>query len=216
MSERDRKHWARGKDWQEGGRKGEGGRRERRERHKKHRLVGREDHHAGERQGSCKLSMSTERSRHTCPTPPASRAHRCQRLTPDQYVLPGQIIVRQRGSGIHPGQHVSEGRDRTLYATEPGYVKFYASSLPYPHRASDPAAQAAKDAARPDVNMPRGMRQYVGIVRSREESLPRDERAVGRERRFWGWPRDDLMPLEAQVQSEPQPQAQSQAQSQSQ
>lgn len=116
---------------------------------------------------------------------------------PDQYVLPGQIIVRQRGSEIHAGQHIGKGRDHTLFATEPGYVKFYTSSLPFPHRAEDLAAQAAKDAARPDVNMPRGVRQFVGIVRNKEDALPRDERAVGRERRFWGWPREDLAPASA-------------------
>lgn len=82
------------------------------------------------------------------------------------------------------------GRDHTLYALEPGYIKFYTSSMPYPHRALDPVAQAAKDAARPNVNKPRGVKQFIGIVRSKEEALPRDERAEGRDRRFWGWPKE--------------------------
>ncbi|KAH9981331.1 ribosomal L27 protein-domain-containing protein [Lactifluus volemus] len=43
----------------------------------------------------------------------------------DQYVIPGNIIVRQRGTQFHPGQHVKMGRDHTLYATVPGYVRFY-------------------------------------------------------------------------------------------
>lgn len=30
----------------------------------------------------------------------------------------------------------------------------------------------------------------MGIVRDKEDKLPRDERAVGRERRFWGWPKE--------------------------
>jgi large subunit ribosomal protein L27 len=81
------------------------------------------------------------------------------------------------------------GRDHTLYALEPGYVKFYTSSLPFPHRVEDVAAHAAREAQRPLVNKPRGVRQIIGIVRSKEETLPRDERAVGRERRFWGWPK---------------------------
>lgn len=61
--------------------------------------------------------------------------------------------------------------------------------MPYPHRAVDVESHAAKDAARPAVNRPRGMRQFVGIVRNKEDTLPRDERALGRERRFWGWPK---------------------------
>jgi large subunit ribosomal protein L27 len=34
------------------------------------------------------------------------------------------------------------------------------------------------------------MRQYVGIVRDREERLPRDVAVEGRDRRFWGWPKE--------------------------
>ncbi|BEJ15047.1 hypothetical protein CspHIS471_0408140 [Cutaneotrichosporon sp. HIS471] len=108
----------------------------------------------------------------------------------NEYVLPGQILVRQLGTGIRPGQHVGIGRDNTLYALEPGYIKFYTSSMPYPHRAIDSVAQAAKDAARPNVNKPRGVKQFIGIVRAKEDALPRDERALGRDRRFWGWPKE--------------------------
>jgi len=36
----------------------------------------------------------------------------------------GTIIVRQRGTHIHPGTNVGLGRDYTIYATIDGYVKF--------------------------------------------------------------------------------------------
>lgn len=36
----------------------------------------------------------------------------------------GQIIVRQRGTKIHPGQNVRQGKDDTLYAAIDGIVKF--------------------------------------------------------------------------------------------
>lgn len=36
----------------------------------------------------------------------------------------GQIIVRQRGAGVHPGVNTEKGRDFTVYATAPGNVKF--------------------------------------------------------------------------------------------
>ncbi len=36
----------------------------------------------------------------------------------------GQIIVRQRGSKIHPGKNVLKGKDDTLYAALEGVVKF--------------------------------------------------------------------------------------------
>jgi large subunit ribosomal protein L27 len=39
-------------------------------------------------------------------------------------VTAGTIIVRQRGTRIHPGENVGKGSDDTLFATSPGTVKF--------------------------------------------------------------------------------------------
>ncbi len=41
-----------------------------------------------------------------------------------QSVLAGNILVRQRGTKIHPGNNVGIGSDDTLYALENGVVKF--------------------------------------------------------------------------------------------
>ena len=41
-----------------------------------------------------------------------------------QKVSAGTIIVRQRGTKIHPGTNVGVGRDYTLFATIDGYIKF--------------------------------------------------------------------------------------------
>ena len=41
-----------------------------------------------------------------------------------QFVLAGNIIVRQRGTKIHPGNNVGKGGDDTLFATVDGIVKF--------------------------------------------------------------------------------------------
>ena len=41
-----------------------------------------------------------------------------------QVVLPGGIIVRQRGTKIKPGSNVGLGRDHTLFALIEGKVKF--------------------------------------------------------------------------------------------
>ncbi|EPQ58284.1 hypothetical protein GLOTRDRAFT_110115 [Gloeophyllum trabeum ATCC 11539] len=78
----------------------------------------------------------------------------------DQYVIPGNIIVRQRGTQFHPGQHVKMGRDHTIYATVPGYVRFYKEKWM------------------------RGERKFVGVVLERGERLPRDDTALGRSRYF--------------------------------
>lgn len=53
--------------------------------------------------------------------------------------------------------------------------------------AENAAKQLVKDVP---VKRPRSLRQYVGIVREREEKLPRDVQAEGRDRRFWGWPKE--------------------------
>ncbi|RMG89061.1 MAG: 50S ribosomal protein L27 [Chloroflexi bacterium] len=41
-----------------------------------------------------------------------------------EYVIPGNIIVRQRGTKFHPGINVGIGKDHTLFATSEGYVVF--------------------------------------------------------------------------------------------
>ena len=40
-------------------------------------------------------------------------------------VIPGNILVRQRGTKWWPGQNVGMGRDHTIYATAEGQVKFH-------------------------------------------------------------------------------------------
>jgi large subunit ribosomal protein L27 len=41
-----------------------------------------------------------------------------------QFVLAGNILVRQRGTHIHPGENVGIGSDDTLFAKTNGTVKF--------------------------------------------------------------------------------------------
>ncbi len=41
-----------------------------------------------------------------------------------QAVLAGTIIVRQRGTKLHPGKNVGVGRDWTLFALKDGVVKY--------------------------------------------------------------------------------------------
>ncbi|ADE30309.1 50S ribosomal protein L27 [Rickettsia prowazekii] len=41
-----------------------------------------------------------------------------------QYVIPGNIIVRQRGTKIHPGINVGLGKDHTIFSLIEGRVEF--------------------------------------------------------------------------------------------
>ena len=56
------------------------------------------------------------------------RDSKAKRLGPKvfdgQQVNAGAIIVRQRGTRIHPGENVGRGGDDTLFAMKPGVVKY--------------------------------------------------------------------------------------------
>jgi large subunit ribosomal protein L27 len=58
------------------------------------------------------------------------RDSKAKRLGPKvfdgQAVNAGAILVRQRGTRIHPGENVGRGGDDTLFATTPGVVKYHA------------------------------------------------------------------------------------------
>jgi large subunit ribosomal protein L27 len=41
-----------------------------------------------------------------------------------EFVIPGNIIVRQRGTKFHPGENVGIGKDHTLFAKIEGFVVF--------------------------------------------------------------------------------------------
>ncbi len=41
-----------------------------------------------------------------------------------EQVIPGNIIIRQRGTTWHPGENVGIGKDHTIFAIKSGAVKF--------------------------------------------------------------------------------------------
>ena len=45
-----------------------------------------------------------------------------------EIVVPGNILIRQRGTKYHPGTNVGIGKDHTIFATVPGRVKFQRKS----------------------------------------------------------------------------------------
>ncbi len=58
-------------------------------------------------------------------------------------VISGNIIIRQRGTKVHPGTNVGMGKDHTLFALKDGTVKFHKTrSRTTVH--VDPAAAAAE------------------------------------------------------------------------
>ncbi len=63
-----------------------------------------------------------------------------------EIVVPGNIIVRQRGTKFHPGQNVGLGRDHTIFATVTGAVAFHTTTRGRTFISVVPAAAAAEAA----------------------------------------------------------------------
>jgi large subunit ribosomal protein L27 len=76
----------------------------------------------------------------------------------EQYVVPGNIIFKQRGTKWFPGENCGMGRDHTIYATEAGYVKYYLDPELHPKR------------------------KYIGVSFEREGTLPTPRNAPTRRR----------------------------------
>ncbi|CCD25795.2 mitochondrial 54S ribosomal protein bL27m NDAI_0G00190 [Naumovozyma dairenensis CBS 421] len=76
-----------------------------------------------------------------------------RRLGPKKYegqqVKTGQILMRQRGTKFYPGENVGIGKDHTLFALEPGIVRYYLDPF-HPKR------------------------KFLGVALSRDYSLPKD------------------------------------------
>jgi len=51
------------------------------------------------------------------------------KMTAGQLAKPGSILVRQRGTKIHPGKNVKKGKDDTLYSVVTGKVKFLTKKM---------------------------------------------------------------------------------------
>ncbi|EED18062.1 50S ribosomal protein L27, putative [Talaromyces stipitatus ATCC 10500] len=76
----------------------------------------------------------------------------------EQYVVPGNIIFKQRGTKWFPGENCGMGRDHTIYATEAGYVKYYRDPELHPKR------------------------RYIGVCFERDGTLPTPRNAPTRRR----------------------------------
>ena len=64
-----------------------------------------------------------------------------------EVVVPGNIIIRQRGTKYHPGPNVGMGKDHTLFALVDGNVKFQTKTRGRTYVSVEPPAGAADQAA---------------------------------------------------------------------
>ena len=61
-----------------------------------------------------------------------------------EVVIPGNIILRQRGTKWHPGNNVGMGKDHTIFATVEGNVKFHKGLKSRQFISVVPTAEAAE------------------------------------------------------------------------
>ncbi|KAK5119800.1 hypothetical protein LTR85_007126 [Meristemomyces frigidus] len=78
--------------------------------------------------------------------------------TGGEYVIPGNILFKQRGTHWFPGDHAFMGRDHTIHAGVPGYVRYYRDPDRHPKR------------------------KFIGIVFEKDQILPQPSHAVRRRR----------------------------------
>ena len=88
-----------------------------------------EDHHTGrEDNNMMKLQLQFFAHKKGMGSTKNGRDSESKRLGPKradgQFSLAGNILVRQRGTHIHPGLNVGKGSDDTLFATKDGIVRF--------------------------------------------------------------------------------------------
>lgn len=61
-----------------------------------------------------------------------------------EYVVPGNIIMRQRGTKVYPGDNVGMGKDHTIFAKVEGKVKFHSGRQSRKYVSVEEVAQAAE------------------------------------------------------------------------
>jgi large subunit ribosomal protein L27 len=61
-----------------------------------------------------------------------------------EIVVPGNIIIRQRGTKWHPGDNVGMGKDHTIFALTEGRVSFQTKAKGRTYVSVDPIAEAAE------------------------------------------------------------------------
>ena len=64
-----------------------------------------------------------------------------------EVVVPGNIIIRQRGTKYHPGANVGMGKDHTLFALVDGNVRFQTKTRGRTYVSVEPPAAPADQAA---------------------------------------------------------------------
>lgn len=105
-----------------------------------------------------------------------------RRLGPKKYngqeVKTGQIIMRQRGTKFFPGEYVGIGKDHTLFALEPGFVKYYLD--PFHPKRKFIGVSLSRDATLPTNHFDPTPRRFGHTLLDNTKAAEKEESALHR------------------------------------
>lgn len=105
-----------------------------------------------------------------------------RRLGPKKYngqeVKTGQIIMRQRGTKFFPGEYVGIGKDHTLFALEPGFVKYYLD--PFHPKRKFIGVSLSRDATLPTNHFDPTPRRFGHTLLDNAKAAEKEESALHR------------------------------------
>ena len=105
-----------------------------------------------------------------------------RRLGPKKYegqvVKPGEIIMRQRGTKFYPGEHVGIGKDHTIYALEPGFVRYYLD--PFHPKRKFIGVALKKDAVLPTPHFAPRARRFGHVLLDNRKAATKEEQSLTR------------------------------------
>lgn len=110
----------------------------------------------------------------------AAKANQADGRLLDQYVIPGNIIFKQRGTTWHPGENAIRGRDHTIHASVAGYVKYYRDPERHPNKQFIGVAFEKTDTLPYPKNEPRRRKLgFVAVVRKTHDKKTSNITASG-------------------------------------
>lgn len=105
-----------------------------------------------------------------------------RRLGPKKYdgqqVKAGEIIMRQRGTKIYPGEYVGIGKDHTLFALEPGFVRYYLD--PFHPRKKFVGVSLKEDIKLPRPHFDPRVRRFGHILLDNKKAALKEENSLSR------------------------------------
>ena len=95
-----------------------------------------------------------------------------------QEVKPGEILMRQRGTKFYPGENVGIGKDHTIFALEPGYMRYYLD--PFHPKRKFIGVALRSDLKLPTPHFAPRVRRFGRQIIGNPESAKKEENSLSR------------------------------------